>query len=42
MTLVLVYEYFGDLKENGLSHGHWENFSGRFVNADVQGVQENE
>lgn len=42
MTLVLVYEYFRDLKENGLSRGHLENFSGRFVNADVQGVQENE
>ena len=42
MTLVLVYEWFCDLKENRLSRSHLENFSGRFVNADVQGGQKNE
>lgn len=39
MTLTFIYEWFRDLKENGLSHSHLENFSGRFVNAMFKEVR---
>lgn len=39
VTLMLIYKWFHDLKENALSHSHLENFSGRFVNAIFKEVR---
>ena len=39
MTLTFICEWLRDLKENGVSHSHLENFSGGFVNAMFKEVR---